>query len=106
MGMLLLCFSQSMLRCGSFPSLPCERLVLVLVRFFLCALLIVLISVGHCCAPPLAVEVIIVGECRISVSCGVALLLAALNLCCHSRTRGCLACALRGSYVCFAPRDM
>jgi hypothetical protein len=39
-------------------------------------------SVGHCCAPPLAVEVIIVGECRISVPCarcGALLILPALK---------------------------
>ena len=45
------------------------------------------------------------GECRISVPCGAALLLLpALDICCHSRTCGCLACTLRGPYVCFAPR--
>jgi hypothetical protein len=42
-GMLLLCFSQSMLRCGSFPSPPFERLVLVLVR--MCALVCVCVCV-------------------------------------------------------------
>jgi hypothetical protein len=48
-----------------------------------------------------------VGECRISVPCGAALLLLpALDICCHSRTCGCLACTLRGPYVCFAPRDV
>jgi hypothetical protein len=62
-------------------------------------------SAGHCCAPSFAVEVIIVDECRISVPCGAALLLLpALNICCHSCTCGCLACTLRGSYVCFVPR--
>jgi hypothetical protein len=62
---------------------------------------------GHCCALPLAVEVIIVGECRISMPCGAALLLLpALNIWCHSRTCGCLSCTLRGPYVCFAPRDV
>ena len=44
-------------------------------------------------------------ECRISVPCGAALLLLpALDICCHSRTCGCLACTLRGPYVCFVPR--
>jgi hypothetical protein len=62
-------------------------------------------SAGHCCAPSFAVEVIIVDECRISVPCGAALLLLlALNICCHSRTCGCLACTLRLPYVCFVPR--
>ena len=71
--------------------------------FFLCAPK----RAGHCCAPPLAVDVIIVGEHRISVPCGAAfLLLSALDICCHSRTCGCLACTLRGPYVCFVPRDV
>jgi len=62
---------------------------------------------GHCCAPPLAVELIIVSECRISVPCGaVLLLLSALDICCHSRTCGWLACTLCGPYVCFVPRDV
>jgi hypothetical protein len=46
-------------------------------------------------------------EHRISVPCGAALLLLpALDICCHSRTCGCLACTLRGPDVCFAPRDV
>ena len=105
------CFcSDSVNRCcdtSCFFS-PLERLGfgLVVRFFFLCVLLKVLIIHWPLLrtAPPPPYHG---GVCRVSVPCGAALLLLpALDICCHSRTCGWLACTLRGPYVCFVPRDV